>query len=168
MSDHIQDQILEASRLLRVTRSPHHARPSTVNQRQSGNSAQAGVARYDAGLHVTDLGPVMMTTGCGDYDLRIHVEAARRRCGKQMTTSATFVSVPVLSNANWVAPARFSTATPPRNKIPRRAPAAMATRIADGTDKTSAHGDATTSTVIEHDAVIARHRPWKGTIPPRR
>ena len=28
--------------------------------------------------------------------------------------------------------------------------------------------DATTSTVIEHDAVIARHRPWKGTIPPRR
>jgi universal stress protein A len=35
-------------------------------------------------LHVADLGPVMMTTGCGDYDSRSYVEAARRRCGKQM------------------------------------------------------------------------------------
>ena len=83
-----------------------------------------------------------------------------------MTTSATFVSVPVLSNAN--APAIFSTATPPlRNKIPAACACRDgATRIADGTDKTSAHADATTSTVIEHDAVITRPRPWKGTIPP--
>jgi len=35
-------------------------------------------------LHVADLGPVMMTTGCGDYDSRIYMEAARRRCSKQM------------------------------------------------------------------------------------
>jgi nucleotide-binding universal stress UspA family protein len=35
-------------------------------------------------LHVTDLGPVMMTTGCGDYDSPTYIEAARRRCGKQM------------------------------------------------------------------------------------
>jgi nucleotide-binding universal stress UspA family protein len=35
-------------------------------------------------LHVADLGPVMMTTGCGEYGSRIYVEAARRRCNKQM------------------------------------------------------------------------------------
>jgi nucleotide-binding universal stress UspA family protein len=35
-------------------------------------------------LHVTDLGPVMMTTACGDYDSPIYLEAARRRCGNQM------------------------------------------------------------------------------------
>jgi nucleotide-binding universal stress UspA family protein len=35
-------------------------------------------------LHVTDLGPVMMTTACGDYDSLPYVEAARRRCGDQM------------------------------------------------------------------------------------
>ena len=35
-------------------------------------------------LHVTDLGPVMMTTGYGNYDSPTHVEAARRRCGDQM------------------------------------------------------------------------------------
>ena len=35
-------------------------------------------------LHVADLGPVMMTTGCGDYNSRIYIEAARRRCSKQM------------------------------------------------------------------------------------
>jgi universal stress protein A len=35
-------------------------------------------------LHVTDLGPVMMTTACGNYDSPTYTEAARRRCGKQM------------------------------------------------------------------------------------
>jgi nucleotide-binding universal stress UspA family protein len=35
-------------------------------------------------LHVADLGPVMMTTGCGDYDSPTYVEAARRRYGDQM------------------------------------------------------------------------------------
>ena len=35
-------------------------------------------------LHVTDLGPVMMTTACGDYHSPIYLEAARRRCGNQM------------------------------------------------------------------------------------
>jgi nucleotide-binding universal stress UspA family protein len=35
-------------------------------------------------LHVTDLGPVMMTTACGDFDSAIYTKAARRRCGKQM------------------------------------------------------------------------------------
>jgi len=35
-------------------------------------------------LHVTDLGPVMMTTGRGDYDSPTYIEAARRRCGDQM------------------------------------------------------------------------------------
>src|SRR5215470_1178 len=35
-------------------------------------------------LHVADLGPVMMTTGCGDYNSPIYVEAARRRCSKQL------------------------------------------------------------------------------------
>jgi nucleotide-binding universal stress UspA family protein len=35
-------------------------------------------------LHVADLGPVMMTTGCGQYDSPTYTEAARRRCGDQM------------------------------------------------------------------------------------
>ncbi|MGZ5020214.1 MAG: universal stress protein, partial [Chthoniobacterales bacterium] len=35
-------------------------------------------------LHVTDLGPVMMTTACGDFDSATYTEAARRRYGKQM------------------------------------------------------------------------------------
>lgn len=35
-------------------------------------------------LHVADLGPVMMTSGCGQYDSPTYTEAARRRCGDQM------------------------------------------------------------------------------------
>ena len=35
-------------------------------------------------LHVADLGPVMMTTGCGNYDSPPYVEAARRRSADQM------------------------------------------------------------------------------------
>ena len=35
-------------------------------------------------LHVADLGPVMMTTACGDFDSSTYTEAARRRCGRQM------------------------------------------------------------------------------------
>jgi universal stress protein A len=35
-------------------------------------------------LHVADLGPVMMTTACGDYDSPAYVEAARRRSADQM------------------------------------------------------------------------------------
>jgi universal stress protein A len=35
-------------------------------------------------LHVADLGPVMMTTACGDYDSPTYTEAARRRCDDQM------------------------------------------------------------------------------------
>jgi nucleotide-binding universal stress UspA family protein len=35
-------------------------------------------------LHVTDLGPVMMTTGCGEYYLPTYMQAARRRCDGEM------------------------------------------------------------------------------------
>jgi|SRR5262245_52719833 len=35
-------------------------------------------------LHIADVGPVMMTTGGGEYDSPIYMEAARRRCGDQM------------------------------------------------------------------------------------
>jgi nucleotide-binding universal stress UspA family protein len=35
-------------------------------------------------LHVTDLGPVMMTSGRGEYDSASYMEAARRRCDDQM------------------------------------------------------------------------------------
>ena len=35
-------------------------------------------------LHVADLGPVMMTTACGDFDSATYTEAVRRRCAKQM------------------------------------------------------------------------------------
>ena len=49
-------------------------------------------------LHVADLGPVMMTTGCGNYDSSIYTEAARRRCDDQMQaflTRVNFDGVPV-------------------------------------------------------------------------
>jgi len=35
-------------------------------------------------LHVTDLGPVMMTTGNGYYDSPAYLEAPRRHCGDRM------------------------------------------------------------------------------------
>jgi nucleotide-binding universal stress UspA family protein len=35
-------------------------------------------------LHVTDLGPVMMTTGYGEYNLPTYMQAARRRCDDEM------------------------------------------------------------------------------------
>jgi nucleotide-binding universal stress UspA family protein len=53
-------------------------------------------------LHVTDLGPVMMTTGCGDYDSPSYMEAARRRCGDQMQgflKRVDFDGVPVETSA---------------------------------------------------------------------
>ena len=53
-------------------------------------------------LHVTDLGPVMMTTACGNYDSPTYTEAARRRCGKQMRDflkRVDFDGVPVHTSA---------------------------------------------------------------------
>jgi nucleotide-binding universal stress UspA family protein len=53
-------------------------------------------------LHVTDLGPVMMTTGCGDYDSPTYAEAARRRCSDQMQAflkRVDFDGVPVDTSA---------------------------------------------------------------------
>ena len=53
-------------------------------------------------LHVTDLGPVMMTSGCGDYDSPTYVEAAHRRCGNQMQAflkRVDFDGVPVDTSA---------------------------------------------------------------------
>jgi nucleotide-binding universal stress UspA family protein len=49
-------------------------------------------------LHVADLGPVMMTTGCGDYDSPGYMAAARRRCDDQMQAflkRVDFGTVPV-------------------------------------------------------------------------
>jgi nucleotide-binding universal stress UspA family protein len=53
-------------------------------------------------LHVTDLGPVMMTTGCGNYDSPSYIEAARRRCGGEMQAflkRVDFDGVPVETSA---------------------------------------------------------------------
>src|SRR5262249_22957088 len=53
-------------------------------------------------LHVADLGPVMMTTGCGHYNSPIYNEAARRRCSKQMEAflkRVDFDGVPVDTSA---------------------------------------------------------------------
>jgi nucleotide-binding universal stress UspA family protein len=53
-------------------------------------------------LHVADLGPVMMTTGCGEYDSPPYVEAARRRCNDQMQAflkRVNFQGVPVRTSA---------------------------------------------------------------------
>jgi nucleotide-binding universal stress UspA family protein len=53
-------------------------------------------------LHVADLGPVMMTTGCGNYDSSIYTESARRRCSDQMAaflTRVNFDGVPVDTSA---------------------------------------------------------------------
>jgi len=43
-------------------------------------------------VNVVDLGPVMMTTGCGHYDSPTYIEAARRRCGDQMQSFLKRVS----------------------------------------------------------------------------
>lgn len=53
-------------------------------------------------LHVADLGPVMMTSGSGEYDSPTYVEAAHRRCANQMQAflkSVDFDSVPVDASA---------------------------------------------------------------------
>jgi nucleotide-binding universal stress UspA family protein len=53
-------------------------------------------------LHVTDLGPVMMTTACGDYDSPTYHEAARRRCSDRMQAFLTRVDlggVPIRTSA---------------------------------------------------------------------
>jgi nucleotide-binding universal stress UspA family protein len=53
-------------------------------------------------VHVADLGPVMMTTGRGDYDSPTYIEAARRRCGDQMQAflkCVDFDGVPVETSA---------------------------------------------------------------------
>ena len=53
-------------------------------------------------VHVTDLGPVMMTSGSGEYNSPTYIEAARRRCGDQMETflkRVDFDGVPVKTSA---------------------------------------------------------------------
>ena len=53
-------------------------------------------------VHIADLGPVMMTTGRGDYDSPTFIEAARRRCGDQMKDflkRVSFGGVPVDASA---------------------------------------------------------------------
>ena len=53
-------------------------------------------------LHVTDLGPVMMTSGRGEYDSPSYMEAARRRCDDQMQNflkRVNFEAVPVDASA---------------------------------------------------------------------
>jgi universal stress protein A len=53
-------------------------------------------------LHGTDLGPVMMTTGRGDYDSPVYVDAAWRRCGDEMQAflkRLDFDGVPVDTSA---------------------------------------------------------------------
>lgn len=49
-------------------------------------------------LHITDLGPVMMTTACGDYHSPAYLDAARRRCDDRMQAflkQVDFGGVPV-------------------------------------------------------------------------
>src|SRR4029453_8880325 len=53
-------------------------------------------------LHVADLGPVLMTTGCGDHDSVTDMEAARPRCSDQMQAflkRVDFGGVPVDTSA---------------------------------------------------------------------
>jgi universal stress protein A len=66
-------------------------------------------------LHVIDLGPVMMTTGCGEYHLPTYMEAARRRCEDQMRDflrRVNFDAVPVnrLSVAGYCPAAIYDAA----------------------------------------------------------
>ena len=53
-------------------------------------------------VHVADLGPVMMTTGRGNYDSPTYIEAARRRCSDQIKAflkRVSFDGVPVDASA---------------------------------------------------------------------
>jgi universal stress protein A len=70
-------------------------------------------------LHVTDLGPVMMTTACGDYDSPTYLEAARRRCDNRMQAflkQVDFdgVKVNTLSIAGYCPAAIYETAAKER------------------------------------------------------
>jgi nucleotide-binding universal stress UspA family protein len=53
-------------------------------------------------VHVTDLGPVMMTSGLGEYNSPTYIGAARRRCGDRMQAflkRVDFDGVPVATSA---------------------------------------------------------------------
>jgi len=53
-------------------------------------------------LHVTDLGPVMMTTGSGEFHLPTYTQAARRRCADEMQAfldRVDFDGIPVDTSA---------------------------------------------------------------------
>ena len=80
-----------------------------------------------------------------------------------MVTSVTVglptVSVPVLSKATTSKRAASSKCAPPLNKTPRRAPLAIAERIAAGVLMISAQGEATTMTVIARYAASRRATP---------
>ena len=65
-----------------------------------------------------------------------------------LTRGLPSVRVPVLSKATTFRPAACSRWTPPLKSTPRRAPLPMAERIEAGVLITSAHGEATTISVI--------------------
>ncbi|URE05031.1 hypothetical protein MUK42_35446 [Musa troglodytarum] len=64
---------------------------------------------------------------------------------KSMTVNSPLVSVPVLSNATTVMPARFSRTSPPLMKSPALAALNSAQNVATGVDSTNAQGHALTS-----------------------
>ena len=97
----------------------------------------------------------LMARESGWSENRARLNAIRRTSSSVPANASTptscrspAVNVPVLSSATTSTFANASSAAPPRNNTPRRAPNAMADRIADGMLNTSAHGDATTSNVI--------------------
>ena len=87
--------------------------------------------------------------GCGELEKHIERRGLPRRDIDDVSHARLpFVSVPVLSKATTFTVAVRSRWTPPLNKTPRRAAPPIAERMDAGVLMISAHGDATTITVI--------------------
>ena len=93
-------------------------------------------------------------SGCGERfsALAAHDSSSRSETSVTATTSVTSkrpcVIVPVLSSATSRTRPSASRNAPPLNRMPLRAAFAIADRIVAGVAMTSAHGEATTSSVI--------------------
>ena len=93
-------------------------------------------------------------SGCGERfsALAAHVRISDSEAPVSATTSVTskrpWVSVPVLSNATARTRPSASMKRPPLKRIPCRAALAIAERMVAGVAITSAHGEATTRSVM--------------------
>ena len=86
--------------------------------------------------------------GAGRRSQHLVLASAPSSATTSVTSKRPRVSVPVLSNATARTRPSASMKRPPLNRMPLRAALAIADRMVAGVAITSAHGEATTSSVI--------------------